>query len=107
MGAIYSRQPNGKICRFSTVVDCPTDWNMTDEEFIEWYAEQARDEARRILERHLRPFENIVDGFYPGNMTVEEFKEVLKSMGHSGEIVEKEWWNEIDSEEEEEEDECV
>jgi hypothetical protein len=95
MGAIYSRQPNGKICRFSTVVDCPTDWNMTDEEFIEWYAGQARDEARFILQYKLRPFGRVIDDFAPRNMSVEEFKEVLKSMGHSGEIVEKEWWSEL------------
>lgn len=96
MGSFYSRQPNGKICRFSSVVDCPTDWNMTDEEFVEWYAEQAREEARYILKHKLRSFDYIVGGFAPRNMTVAEFKEALKSMGHSGEIEEKEWWSEIE-----------
>lgn len=32
MGAFIARQPNGLLCRFSSVVDCITDYNMTTEE---------------------------------------------------------------------------
>ena len=35
MGAFIARQPNGLLCRFSTVVDCITDYNMTEEEYIQ------------------------------------------------------------------------
>lgn len=35
MGAFIARQPNGLLCRFSSVVDCVTDYNMTEEEYIE------------------------------------------------------------------------
>ena len=31
MGAFICKQPNGKYCRFSTVVDSITDYNMTEE----------------------------------------------------------------------------
>lgn len=41
MGAFIARQPNGLLCRFSTVVDCITDYNMTEEEYIEMCAEKA------------------------------------------------------------------
>ena len=34
MGAFISKQPNGLYCRFSSVVDCPTHWNMTKEDYI-------------------------------------------------------------------------
>lgn len=26
MPAFYIKQPNGKYCRYSTIVDCPTNW---------------------------------------------------------------------------------
>lgn len=81
MGSFISRQPNGLLCRFSTVVDCPTHWNMTDEEYIEMYAERARKEARDVLTNYLKPFDMVKECFYPENMTEKEFKKVLKEMG--------------------------
>ena len=30
-----ARQKNGLLCRFSTVIDTVTDYNMTDEEYID------------------------------------------------------------------------
>lgn len=33
MAGFIARQPNGFICRHSTVCDCVTDYNMTEEEF--------------------------------------------------------------------------
>ena len=80
MGAFISKQPNGLYCRFSTVVGCPTDWNMTEEDYIEMCAERAREEARRTLTRYLRPFEMVKAYFYPGNMTEAEFKKCLEEM---------------------------
>lgn len=81
MGAFISKQPNGLYCRFSTVVDCPTHWNMTEEEYIEMCAEQAREEARKTLTMLLRPFEQVKEYFYPHNMSEAEFKKCLNEMG--------------------------
>ena len=85
MAAFVVKQPNGLYCRFSTVVDCPTDWNMTEEEYIEMCVERAKEraieEAKRTLQYHLRPFDWIEEYFHPHNMTEEEFKECLKEMG--------------------------
>lgn len=81
MGSFISRQPNGLLCRFSTVVGCPTDWNMTEEAYIEMCAEKARKEARDVIENHLRPFSMIEDWYVPNNMSKKEFAEVLKEMG--------------------------
>ena len=36
MGAFIAKQPNGKYCRFSTIVDCPTHINMTKEDYINY-----------------------------------------------------------------------
>ena len=43
MGSFICRQPNGLLCRFSTVVDTVTHYNMTDEEYIQMKMEQARE----------------------------------------------------------------
>lgn len=84
MGAFIVKQPNGLYCRFSTVVDCPTDWNMTAEEYIELYVEmaveRAREEAKRTLEYHVRPFEWVKQHFVPITMSESEFEECLKEM---------------------------
>ena len=80
MGAFVTRQPNGLLCRFSSIVDCPTHYNMTDEEYIEMCAEKAREEARDVLKNHLKPFEWLRDYFSPNNMTEEEFEKILKEM---------------------------
>ena len=49
MSSFVTRQPNGKLCRFSRVVDTVTHWNLTDEEYIELCAEEAREEARDLI----------------------------------------------------------
>ena len=82
MGAFIVKQPNGLYCRFSTVVDCPTDWNMTEEDYVEICAEQAREEARRTLKYYLRPFDMVKECFFPNNMTETEFKKCLEEMSN-------------------------
>lgn len=94
MAGFITKQPNGLLCRFSSVVDCPTHWNMTEEDYIEYCAERAREEARFVLQHKLRPFEWLFEHFAPHNMTVEEFKKVVKDMDYEGEIPVKERWSE-------------
>ncbi len=90
MSAFIARQPNGRLCRHSMVVDCVTAYNMTDEDYIEMCAEKARKEARDIIKNHLKPFHMVNSYFLPNNMTVEEFNQILKEMTepYDGEMVE-------------------
>lgn len=81
MGAFISKQPNGLYCRFSTVVDTVTAWNMTEEDYIEMCVERARKEAKEVLKDYVRPFQNVKDRFYPNNNTIEEFEQILHEMG--------------------------
>lgn len=74
------KQPNGLYCRFSTVLDCPSHWNMTKEEYIEYCAQQARDEARETIENRLQPFEFVKEYFVPNNMSKSEFKKFLQDV---------------------------
>lgn len=71
------KQPNGLYMRFSTVVDCPTQWNMTEEDYIEMCAERARKEARDILKNDLREFERVKEDFRNTNMTKREFRQII------------------------------
>lgn len=82
MGSFISRQPNGLLCRFSTVVDTVTDYNMTDEEYIEMCAEKARKEARDTIENYIRPFEMVKEYFRPNNNTRKEFKKLIEEMSN-------------------------
>lgn len=80
MGAFIVKQPNGLYCRFSTVVDCPTNWNMTEEDYLELCAERAREEAKLTLQHYLKPFEWLREYYRPMNMTEEEFKKCILEM---------------------------
>ena len=84
MGAFICKQPNGKYCRFSTVVDCITDYNMTEEDYINLCVERAIEEAKRdakvTLEKYLRPYSMLDECFAPNNMTEEEFEKIKKEM---------------------------
>ena len=83
MGAYIFRQPNGLLGRFSTIVDCPTHYNMTDEDYIELCAERAREEARDMLDRadlFVEPYQRCLKDFVPGNITQEDFDNIRKKM---------------------------
>lgn len=80
MAGFIVRQPNGLLCRFSTITDCPTHYNMTDEEYINICRERAALEALEVIERYTRPFSEIKERFYPNNMSQEEFEKILLEM---------------------------
>jgi len=81
MGAFIARQPNGLLCRFSSVVDTLTHYNMTEEEYIEYCAEKAREDAKWLLEHNVKPFNLVIKEFRPMNASVEEFNAYLREMG--------------------------
>lgn len=84
MGGFLAKQPNGKYCRFSSIVDCPTHINMTFGDYVKVIEERGKtheaavEEAKDIIEKWIRPFEEVKERFVPNNMTRKEFKEVLK-----------------------------
>ena len=80
--SFIARQPNGLLCRFSTVVDCVTDYNMTDEDYIEDCAERAREEARFNLSRKyfVQPYQRVLDEIRFDNITEDEFAELRRQM---------------------------
>lgn len=86
MGGYIARQPNGKYCRFSTIVDCPTHVNMTFDDYVKVIMERgyqewkAREEAEDVINNYLRSFEEIITDFIPNHMTQEEFDKIVNEM---------------------------
>lgn len=98
MGAFIAKQPNGLLCRFSTVVDTVTHWNMTEQDYIDYCVERAKEraieDANDVLKHYLKPFEDVKEYFCPNNNTIEEFEELLHEMGDTeglGEARKQEW----------------
>jgi len=85
MGAYIARQPNGLLCRFSSVVDAVTHYNYSEEEYIELCAEKAREEARRNLQdpHFIEPFDRVVDDVRFDNITYEEWVKQAGEMGYT------------------------
>jgi len=81
MAGVIFKQPNGLYCRVSTIVDCPTHWNMTEEEYVSMASyRQSLDTSLNILKYHAKPFDQIRDYYCPNNMTENEFEELIKKM---------------------------
>lgn len=78
-----SKQPNGLYCRFSSITDCPTAWNMTREDYINMKMQEAKEDAENVLDNYLKQFDMVLDMYYPNNMTKEEFNEFLEETGYS------------------------
>ena len=84
MATIIFRQPNGRLCRFSTIVDCITHYNMTDMDYIQFRIENAIGEAIRdaqmVLNNRVHDYSELDEYFRDYNMTKEEFEEIKKKM---------------------------
>lgn len=80
MGAFIARQPNGLLCRFSTVTDCITNYNMTEENYIDLCVEKAREEAKNTIENGLYPFGMVNAYFRPYSMKRKEHKAIMEKM---------------------------
>lgn len=81
MGAYFAKQPNGLYCRFSSVVDAITHYNLTKEEVVNYFVEEAKEEAEYMLEHRLHTFDEVIDDFRPYNCTIDEIDELVKEMG--------------------------
>lgn len=62
------------------MVDCVTDHNMTDEEYIEMCAERGREEARDVLKHHLVPYEQVIERTRFYNISKKEFAKLREEM---------------------------
>ena len=81
MGGFIAKQPNGLYCRYSSVVDNITHYNMTEDDYIELVVERAKEEAREILERAMS-FDMVISSLYPDTKRdLRKMNEILKECG--------------------------
>lgn len=104
MGAYIAKQPNGLYCRFSSVVDAITHYNLTKEDvinlFIEMAVQNAKEQAEYILGHRIHTFDEVIDDLRPYNCTIEEIDELVKEMGQKEGLKPEEkerlkQWNEV------------
>ena len=46
---------------------------MTREDYINMKMQEAKEDAEDVLDNYLKPFDMVMDMYYPNNMTKEEF----------------------------------
>lgn len=82
MSGFIAKQPNGLYCRFCTIADQPTAWNMTREDYLNNVTGTVPDRkaGRDVLNNHLRPFSDVVRYFVANNMTKAEFDAAVREM---------------------------
>ena len=81
MSGIIAKQPNGLYCRISTVIDAPTHFNMTKQDYIDLCVEEAKREAENVLENYCYDFDRALSYINYGdntNMTNEEYKQFIE-----------------------------
>lgn len=81
MSGMIAKQPNGLYCRISTVVDAPTHWNMTEQDYIDMRVKKAEEDAKAALANYCYKFDDALARVRYGkdtNMTTEEYEKFIK-----------------------------
>lgn len=89
--SFIAKQPNGKYCRFSSVVDSVTHYNFTKEQYIDGITNTTcgRENRIRIMERNIQPFSQVIESCKLGFDTAEELEELFKAMEVDGDYKER------------------
>ena len=85
MSRFLAKQPNGKYCCFSTVLDTVTRFNLTAEEYIQMRVKEAEKQAIQEIVNP-EPFSRVIEEFLPNNDSVKHFNRVLEAMGSNTRI---------------------
>lgn len=80
MGQQIIKQPNGKYCLFSSVVDSVTYYNMSAEEIVDVWTEDARKEYERKVKEITEQLEVGGKPYYQFTKTYEECIETIKEV---------------------------
>lgn len=81
MAGFIAKQPNGLYCRYSSIVDNITHYNMTEEDYIELCVERAKEEAKAVLEK-AKPFSDVLKSLYPDTKRdLRGMNKILKECG--------------------------
>lgn len=82
------KQPNGKYCIFSGIVDNITHYDLTREEIIEVKLEQAREEIIYNVDRILSKIEKNEQPYHQFTMSFDDMIEQIKVVHGEEESIE-------------------
>jgi len=85
MGAYWAKQPNGKYCRFSSVVDGVTHYNKTASQVIGYYVRKAKEEALYDLEHRVKDFDCVIEDTADYQKDDKGWKKMLMRVGYLAE----------------------
>lgn len=80
MGRQIVKQPNGKYCLFSSVVDSVTYYNMSAEEIVEVWTEEAKKEYERKVKEVIEQLEAGGKPYYQFTKTFDECIQTIKEV---------------------------
>lgn len=82
MSAFIARQPNGRLCRFSRIVDCLTHYNLTDKDYLNNVTGtiESREAAAFTIRHELVDFSEVLDLFAETEMSHHEFNQICTQM---------------------------
>ena len=78
MGQQIIKQPNGKYCLFSSIVNNVSYYNLTAEEIIDQWTEDAKRAIKRDVMRVIESLEKGEKPYYQFTMNFEELIDTIK-----------------------------
>ena len=74
------KQPNGKYCLFSSVIDNVIIYDATKEEIIDFLIEEQKDEITMNVNRQIEKLEKGSLPYSPFRLSYEDMKEKIKDI---------------------------
>lgn len=80
MGQQIIKQPNGKYCLFSSIVDNITCYDMTPEEIVDFWTEQSREDFERKVKEIIGKLESGEKPYHQFTLSFDECIETIREI---------------------------
>ena len=80
MGRQIIKQPNGKFCVFSSIVDNVISYDMTEEEIINKFVADSREDIERRVKEIISQLNNNEKPYYQFTHSYEEMLKTIKNI---------------------------
>lgn len=88
MGRQIIKQPNGKYCIFSSIVDNVTHYDMSPEEIIETWANEAKQDIETKVKNIITELENDERPYHQFTMSFDDMLETIQDVHGDSELEE-------------------
>jgi len=86
MGQQIIKQPNGKYCLFSSVVDSVTYYNLTKKEIVEVWTDKAKKEFESEVNEIIEKLDKEEKPYYQFTMDYEEMLKTILEVHNADEM---------------------